>query len=144
MNKLAVAMLLALPPAVAHAQPPQLQLNAGIHVIRAELANTPESRMKGLMFRKALGTSDGMLFVFDEPQRQCMWMRNTYVPLSVAFIDANGVILNVEDMEPLTEDSHCAAGPAKYALEMNKGWFASRGLKAGTRIGGIEKAASAR
>ena len=69
-----------------------------------------------------------------------MWMRNTYVPLSVAFIDAKGAILNVEDMEPLTENSHCALGPAKFALEMNKGWFASRGLKAGTRIGGIEKA----
>jgi hypothetical protein len=144
MNKeLTAAVLLALP-TVVYAQLPQIQLNAGIHVIRAEVANTPESRMKGLMFRKTLGTSDGMLFVFDEPQRQCMWMRNTYVPLSVAFIDANGAILNVEDMEPLTETSHCAAGAAKYALEMNKGWFASRGLKAGTRIGGIEKAASAR
>ncbi|MCU0805197.1 MAG: DUF192 domain-containing protein [Burkholderiales bacterium] len=144
MNKeLTAAVLLALP-TVVYAQLPQIQLNAGIHVIRAEVANTPESRMKGLMFRKTLGTSDGMLFVFDEPQRQCMWMRNTYVPLSVAFIDANGAILNVEDMEPLTESSHCAAGAAKYALEMNKGWFASRGLKAGTRIGGIEKAASAR
>jgi uncharacterized membrane protein (UPF0127 family) len=143
MNKLAASVLLALP-AVVHAQLPQVQLNAGIHVIRAEVANTPESRMKGLMFRKTLGTSDGMLFVFDEPQRQCMWMRNTYVPLSVAFIDANGAILNVEDMEPLTETSHCAAGPAKFALEMNKGWFASRGLKVGMRIGGIEKAAAAR
>lgn len=143
MNRLAASMLLALP-AVAHAQLPQAQLNAGIHVIRAEVANTPESRMKGLMFRKTLGTSDGMLFVFDEPQRQCMWMRNTYVPLSVAFIDASGAILNVEDMEPLTENSHCAAGPAKFALEMNKGWFATRGLKPGTRIGGIEKAAAAR
>jgi len=139
MNKLAVAMLLAVP-AVTYAQLPRIQLNAGIHVIRAELANTPESRMQGLMFRKTLGTSDGMLFVFDEPERQCMWMRNTYVPLSVAFIDAKGAILNVEDMEPLTENSHCALGPAKFALEMNKGWFASRGLKAGTRIGGIEKA----
>ena len=143
MNKLAVAMLLAVP-AVTYAQLPRIQLNAGIHVIRAELANTPESRMQGLMFRKTLGTSDGMLFVFDEPERQCMWMRNTYVPLSVAFIDAKGAILNVEDMEPLTENSHCALGPAKFALEMNKGWFASRGLKAGTRIGGIEKALPAR
>ena len=143
MNKLAVAMLLAVP-AVTSAQLPRIQLNAGIHVIRAELANTPESRMQGLMFRKTLGTSDGMLFVFDEPERQCMWMRNTYVPLSVAFIDAKGAILNVEDMEPLTENSHCASGPAKFALEMNKGWFASRGLKAGTRIGGIEKALPAR
>ena len=143
MNKLAVAMLLAVP-AVTYAQLPRIQLNAGIHVIRAELANTPESRMQGLMFRKTLGTSDGMLFVFDEPERQCMWMRNTYVPLSVAFIDAKGAILNVEDMEPLTENSHCASGPAKFALEMSKGWFASRGLKAGTRIGGIEKALPAR
>jgi len=143
MKKLAVAMLLAVP-AVTYAQLPRIQLNAGIHVIRAELANTPESRMQGLMFRKTLGTSDGMLFVFDEPERQCMWMRNTYVPLSVAFIDAKGAILNVEDMEPLTENSHCASGPAKFALEMNKGWFASRGLKAGTRIGGIEKALPAR
>jgi uncharacterized protein len=143
MKKLAVAMLLAVP-AVTYAQLPRIQLNAGIHVIRAELANTPESRMQGLMFRKTLGTSDGMLFVFDEPERQCMWMRNTYVPLSVAFIDAKGAILNVEDMEPLTENSHCALGPAKFALEMNKGWFASRGLKAGTRIGGIEKALPAR
>ena len=143
MNKLAVAMLLAVP-AVTYAQLPRIQLNAGIHVIRAELANTPESRMQGLMFRKTLGTSDGMLFVFDEPERQCMWMRNTYVPLSVAFIDAKGAILNVEDMEPLTENSHCALGPARFALEMNKGWFASRGLKAGTRIGGIEKALPAR
>ena len=143
MKKLAVAMLLAVP-AVTSAQLPRIQLNAGIHVIRAELANTPESRMQGLMFRKTLGTSDGMLFVFDEPERQCMWMRNTYVPLSVAFIDAKGAILNVEDMEPLTENSHCASGPAKFALEMNKGWFASRGLKAGTRIGGIEMALPAR
>ena len=143
MKKLAVAMLLAVP-AVTYAQLPRIQLNAGIHVIRAELANTPESRMQGLMFRKTLGTSDGMLFVFDEPERQCMWMRNTYVPLSVAFIDAKGAILNVEDMEPLTENSHCALGPARFALEMNKGWFASRGLKAGTRIGGIEKALPAR
>ena len=143
MKKLAVAMLLAVP-AVTSAQLPRIQLNAGIHVIRAELANTPESRMQGLMFRKTLGTSDGMLFVFDDPERQCMWMRNTYVPLSVAFIDAKGAILNVEDMEPLTENSHCASGPAKFALEMNKGWFASRGLKAGTRIGGIEKALPAR
>ena len=143
MNQLAVAMLLAVP-AVTYAQLPRIQLNAGIHVIRAELANTPESRMQGLMFRKTLGTSDGMLFVFDEPERQCMWMRNTYVPLSVAFIDGKGAILNVEDMEPLTENSHCALGPAKFALEMNKGWFASRGLKAGTRIGGIEKALPAR
>jgi hypothetical protein len=143
MKKLAAAAILALPAAV-YAQMPRIQLNAGIHVIQAEVAYTPESRMQGLMYRKTLGASDGMLFVFDEPQRQCMWMRNTYVPLSVAFIDAKGVILNVEDMAPLTEDSHCAAGPAKFALEMNKGWFASRGLKAGARLGGIEKAPPAR
>ena len=142
MKKLAAALVVV--PALAQAQIPRVQLNVGIHLIQAEVAHTPESRMQGLMFRKTLGASDGMLFVFEEPQRQCMWMRNTYVPLSVAFIDAKGVILNVEDMDPLTENSHCAAGPAKFALEMNKGWFASRGVRAGTKLNGIEKAPAPR
>ncbi|MCX7891856.1 MAG: DUF192 domain-containing protein [Burkholderiales bacterium] len=144
MRRLAIAAALAAAPALAQAPLPRVQLNAGIHVIRAEVASTFETRAQGLMFRKTLGASDGMLFVFPEPQRICMWMRNTYVPLSVAFMDEQGVILNVEDMAPLTEASHCAAGPAKFALEMNQGWFAARGVKAGTRIGGLEQAPAAR
>jgi uncharacterized membrane protein (UPF0127 family) len=139
---LIAAIGFAAPLAVAQPQAklPTLALNAGIHVIDAEVASTFPSRAQGLMFRKSLGANQGMLFVFAEVERHCMWMRNTYVPLSVAFIDEAGVILNIADMKPQTEDSHCAAGPARYALEMNQGWFAAKGVKPGARISGIEKA----
>ena len=96
------------------------------------------------MFRKSLGPNEGMLFVFPEAQVHCMWMKNTFVPLSVAFIDADGTIVSISDMQPQTETSHCAAAPAKFALEMSRGWFAAKGLKAGTRIRGLEKAPPAR
>ena len=139
---LIAALGLAAPLAAAEPQAklPTLALNAGIHVVQAEVANTFPSRAQGLMFRKSLGANQGMLFVFAEVERHCMWMRNTYVPLSVAFIDAAGVILNVADMKPQTEDSHCAAGPARYALEMNQGWFAVKGIKPGAKISGLAKA----
>jgi len=78
-----------------------------------------------------------MLFIFDESTQHCMWMKNTLIALSVAFIDASGTITNIADMQPQTEDSHCASRPARYALEMNRGWFASKGIKPGSRIGGI-------
>ena len=81
-----------------------------------------------------------MLFVFPFLDRHCMWMRNTFIPLSVAFLDEEGRIINIEDMKPQTDTNHCAAAPARFALEMNKGWFASKGLKPGLKIGGIEKA----
>jgi hypothetical protein len=109
------------------------------HTLRAELARTEEEKRTGLMFRRQLGDNGGMLFVYEREGRWAMWMKNTYVPLSVAFIDRNGRILNIEDMEPLTLDSHEAAGPAKYALEANRGWFAQRGIKAGDRVQGLEK-----
>jgi uncharacterized membrane protein (UPF0127 family) len=121
-------------------QLPTLPLNAGIHLIQAEVANTFETRMTGLMHRKKLGASNGMLFVFPDVARHCMWMKNTFVPLSVAFIDERGVILNIADMQPQTEDSHCATAPARFALEMNQGWFAAKGVKPGAKISGIEKA----
>jgi len=108
-----------------------------MHLIRAEVASTPKTRETGLMFRERLGPNQGMLFIFDRPGIQCMWMRNTLIPLSVAFIADDGVIANIEDMEPKTETSHCAVQPVRYALEMEQGWFAKRGLKAGTRIDGI-------
>ncbi len=141
-----LALALAAVPLAAAAQDklPTLTLSAGIHLIRAEVANTVASRAQGLMFRKSLGANQGMLFVFAEVERHCMWMRNTYVPLSVAFLDEGGVILNVADMQPQTEDSHCAAKPARYALEMNQGWFAAKGVKPGARISGIEKAPAPR
>ena len=124
----------------AAAQLPTLPLNAGIHLIQAEVASTFDTRMTGLMHRKQLGANNGMLFVFPDVARHCMWMKNTFVPLSVAFIDERGVILNITDMQPQTEESHCAAGPARFALEMNQGWFAPKGIKPGAKISGIEKA----
>ncbi|HET6718693.1 MAG TPA: DUF192 domain-containing protein [Rhodocyclaceae bacterium] len=123
---------------------PQIELSAGIHRIRAEVAHTDATRQQGLMHRRVMAPQDGMLFVFESSERFCMWMKNTYLPLSVAFIDESGTILNIEDMAPQTEDSHCAAKPARYALEMNLGWFVRRGLQAGGKISGIERAPSAR
>ena len=124
----------------ACAQTPSITLSAGIYLIRAEVANDFESRGRGLMFRESLGPNQGMLFVFEGPDRQCMWMKNTLIPLSVAFIDADGTIANIANMRPRDETPHCAVQPVPYALEMERNWFAARGLKAGTRIGGLEKA----
>jgi uncharacterized membrane protein (UPF0127 family) len=143
---LAAALALAAPLAAGQPQPklPTLSLSAGIHVIQAEVANTDAARAQGLMFRKSLGANQGMLFVFREAGPQCMWMRNTYVPLSVAFIDERGVIVNIADMQPQSDDSHCATRPARYALEMNRGWFAAKGIKPGAKLSGIEKAPAPR
>jgi uncharacterized membrane protein (UPF0127 family) len=128
-------LLLSLP---AVAQPlPVVQLNAGMHLIRAEIAADFPTRAKGLMHRKSMDTNAGMLFVFDEASVHCMWMKNTLIPLSVAFLDEAGTVINTADMEPHSEQSHCAARQARYALEMNRGWFAARGIKPGMRLGGI-------
>lgn len=137
MRSLLVATILAAAPALA--QPlPVAQLRAGMHLIRAEVAADYESRGRGLMFRKSLAPNSGMLFVFDAPGLQCMWMKNTDLPLSVAFLDAQGTIINIADMQPHTEDSHCAKRPALYALEMEQGWFARRGIKAGMKLDGLK------
>ena len=109
------------------------------HTLRAELARTEEEKRTGLMFRKQLGENNAMVFVYEREGRWAMWMKNTYIPLSVAFIDRTGRILNIEDMQPMSLDSHEAAGPAKFALEVNRGWFASRGIKPGDRVQGLEK-----
>jgi uncharacterized membrane protein (UPF0127 family) len=115
---------------------PAITLNAGIHNIRAEVAQTPDERATGLMFRREMAQQDGMLFVFEEPATQCFWMKNTLLPLSVAFVADDGTIVNLDDMKPQTLDSHCSAKPVRYVLEMNVGWFAKRGLKAGTKLQG--------
>jgi uncharacterized protein len=130
------ALLLTAAPALAQ-ELPVVQLNAGMHLIRAEVAADFASRAQGLMYRSSMPSNVGMLFIFDEAAAQCMWMKNTLIPLSVAFIDEHGAVINIEDMAPQTEDSHCALKPARYALEMNRGWFAARGIKPGSRIGGI-------
>ena len=135
-------LLLAVLPALAQAQQ-TVQLSAGMHLIRAEVAPDMATRSRGLMFRKSLAPNAGMVFIFDEVSTHCMWMKNTYVPLSVAFLDESGAIINIEDMAPQTEDSHCAKKPARYALEMERGWFASRGIKPGSKLGGIDKLSGA-
>lgn len=121
---------------------PVAELAAGPHRIEAEVAATPDDRALGLMGRTRMPAHRGMLFVFDRPAPHCMWMRNTPLPLSVAFLDDNGEIVNIEDMSPHTETSHCAARPVRLALEMNRGWFSARHLKPGARIGGVARALS--
>jgi uncharacterized membrane protein (UPF0127 family) len=113
------------------------QLRIGSHPLKVEVAESDAQRMQGLMFREKMAPDDGMLFIFDEPAYHAMWMKNTLIPLSVAFIDANGVILNILDMEPQTLDSHMAAGPAVYAIETNKGWFDRKKIKAGDKVTGL-------
>ena len=135
---LAAAMFCAALP--ARAELPVISLNAGVYLIRAEVANTFDTRGRGLMFRETLGPNQGMLFVFSQAERHCMWMKNTPLPLSVAFIDEHGEVVSISEMLPHTENSHCAARPATFALEMNKAWFSSKGIRAGAKIQGLDKA----
>jgi uncharacterized membrane protein (UPF0127 family) len=131
-------LLLCAAPALAQ-ELPAVQLSAGMHLIRAEVAADFATRARGLMHRKSLAQNAGMVFRFDQPGIHCMWMKNTYIPLSVAFLDEKGTILNIADMQPHSEQSHCSAQPALYALEMTRGWFAERGIKPGSRLAGLEK-----
>lgn len=140
MKKILVTLALTVWSAISLAEMPVMELTAGFHRIEAEVAADSQNRQIGLMNRKSMPPQRGMLFVFTEKNTHCMWMRNTFIPLSVAFIDEQGVIINIEDMQPQTENNHCAKVPARYALEMNLGWFAQRAIKPGTKLGGIEKA----
>jgi uncharacterized membrane protein (UPF0127 family) len=115
---------------------PRVKLSAGMHQIDAQVASTGDERMTGLMYRKEMPQHEGMLFVFEQPTRQCFWMKNTLLPLSAAFIADDGTIVNVEDMKPQTLDSHCSLQPVRYVLEMNKGWFDKRGIKPGFALKG--------
>lgn len=114
-----------------------IPIKVGSHALKVEVADTDASRGRGLMYRQKLGKEDGMLFIFPDPGYHSMWMMNTYIPLSVAFVDADGKILNILDMEPQTQDTHTAAGPARYAIETNKGWFERRKIKAGDAVTGL-------
>ena len=129
-------------PAVAQtaAALPAVTLTINGHRIIAEVASRPEERATGLMNRFSLQPDRGMLFVFERAEPLSFWMKNTFIPLSIAFLDASGRILNIEDMAPQSERSHWSKGPSLYALEMRKGWFAERGVKAGDRVEGVEKA----
>jgi len=121
---------------------PRVKLGAGMYVIDAQVASSDAQRMTGLMFRKEMPQQEGMLFVFDLAAQQCFWMKNTLLPLSVAFIADDGTIVNIDEMKAQTLDSHCSARPVRYVLEMNKGWFAHRGIKAGAKLTGSPFAAA--
>jgi uncharacterized protein len=127
-------------PATAQEQPqmnlPRVKLGAGMYQIDAQVAQTPDQRMTGLMFRREMPQYEGMLFVFEQASPQCFWMKNTLLPLTAAFVADDGTIVNLADMKPQTEDSHCSAKPVRYVLEMNQGWFARRGIKAGSKLTG--------
>ena len=134
-----LALALASPCALAQVGPqklPAIKLSAGMHVIQAEVAQSPEEHSIGLMSRTAMGTNDGMLFIFERPGQQCFWMKNTLLPLAIAFIADDGSVVNLDTMKPQTLDSHCSTKPVRYVLEMNEGWFAKRGIKPGTKLHG--------
>lgn len=116
---------------------PVIPLTAGMYAIQAEVAASSDARERGLMFRKTMPANAGMLFVFEEKAGHCFWMKNTDLPLSIAFLADDGSIVNIEDMAPQTEDNHCPRAAVRYALEMNKGWFAQKGIKPGAKIGGL-------
>lgn len=123
--------------AAAQSALPTAALTIGEHRITAEVAATPDQRSIGLMRRFSLKPDHGMLFVFERAEPQGFWMKNTFIALSIAFIAADGRIVNIEDMRPQTEDTHWSKGPVVYALEMRKGWFAERGIGPGALVRGI-------
>jgi uncharacterized membrane protein (UPF0127 family) len=132
-----LALLLFAAPAGRAAELPTRTLTIGKDKLIAEVVVTPEQRATGLMNRFSLAPDHGMLFVFERPQPLGFWMKNTYIPLSIAFVDANGVILNIEDMQPHDESTHLSRGNALYAIEMKQGWFRAKGIVAGAKVGGL-------
>ena len=112
------------------------RLSAGMYVIDAQVALTPDERQIGLMQRKDMPQHEGMIFIFEQVAQQCFWMKNTLLPLTAAFVADDGTIVNLADMKPQTTESHCSTQPVRYVLEMNKGWFAKKGIKAGSKLGG--------
>jgi uncharacterized membrane protein (UPF0127 family) len=115
---------------------PSITLGAGMHIIKAEIAQTPQEHEIGLMYRNSMPANDGMLFAFDRPGQQCFWMKNTLLPLAVAFVADDGTIVNLDEMKPQTLDPHCSTKEVRFVLEMNKGWFTKRGIKAGDKLRG--------
>lgn len=116
---------------------PTLPLQIGLYIVQAEIAADIESRSRGLMHRTEMENNQGMIFIFDRLGIQCFYMKNTLIPLTIAFINDQKKIVNMSDMSPQTETPHCSKEPVRYVLEMNQGWFAKRGMKEGTLIKGI-------
>lgn len=142
-ERLVALFLTLLLSAPLHAEIPIAQLRISGHLLTVEIAHTEATRSRGLMFRQSMDENRGMLFIFPQPGRHGMWMMNTDIPLSVAFVDEKGVILNIADMTPRTATAHRSTGTAKYAIETNLGWFAARNVKPGDRVAGLEKLPSA-
>ncbi|WP_052162814.1 DUF192 domain-containing protein [Aquabacterium sp. NJ1] len=115
---------------------PTVMLGAGMHNIKAEVAETPQEHEIGLMYRTAMGANEGMLFIFERAGQQCFWMKNTLIPLAVAFVADDGTVVNVDEMKPQTLDPHCSTKPVRFVLEMNTGWFTKRGFKEGSKLSG--------
>lgn len=134
-STLLLPLIFALSPAIAQ----ETTLSIRKFTIHAEIADTPHSRARGLMQRNSLCADCGMLFVFDKPARYDFWMKNTSLPLSIAFIAADGGIINIDEMQPNTTDNHSAQGEALYALEMNSGWFARHGVAPRDRVQGLPR-----
>jgi uncharacterized protein len=118
----------------------RITLGVGMHRIDAQLALAPQERQIGLMWRKSMPVHEGMLFIFEQPSQQCFWMKNTLIPLTAAFLDDDGTIVNLADMKPQTTVPHCSVKPVRYVLEMNVGWFAKKNIKAGAKISGLSTA----
>jgi uncharacterized protein len=135
-----LALLLAASSLAAAADPssrlPWLQLQAGDHALQVEVADTPQQREIGLMSRTRLEDDAGMLFVFEQKAMHCFWMKNTLIPLSIAFLADDGTIVDIQDMQPQTLDFHCPRGPVRYTLEVPQGGFRSKGIRLGMRISG--------
>lgn len=124
-----------------YAQTPQtnletMNLSAGIYRLNVQVASTFEQRQTGLMWRQSMSQNEGMLFIFEQPSVQCFWMKNTSIPLSAAFLQDDGTIVNIVDMPPFSTDSYCSAQPVRFVLEVNQGWFEEHGITAGKHIFG--------
>jgi len=118
-----------------HAEPGDLvTIRAGGIEVRVEIADEPAEHSRGLMFRETLDENEGMLFIYPEERTLAFWMKNTLVPLDIAYADREGRIVDIQQMEPQTIENHPSAAPAQYALEMNQGWFAANGVRVGDRI----------
>jgi uncharacterized protein len=133
-------LMLALQPFAVLAQEgpqpklPTVEIGAGMHRIHAEVARSSTQQMVGMMGRTQMASHEGMIFVNERADTRCFWMRNTLLPLSIAFIADDGTIVNIAEMQPRSDQSHCSTKPVRFALEMNEGWFSKRGLKAGSKL----------
>ena len=114
-----------------------IQLKLKNSFLSVEVVKTPSKISKGLMFRDTLQMNSGMLFIFKKNTRRCMWMKNTKIPLSVAFLNSSGMIINIEDMDPFTQIPHCSIKNAKFALEVNRGWFKRKNIEKNTLVKGL-------